>query len=213
MKTNLQTLLEGIGFLDSARISLMEHGEHNREILPLKDDTIYVSLMPEKGIAVQLRAMVLEIKEHLVTSGLLTQEQVDVFHWFDVEEFHTTLIYSRTGGPEVFSYVNELQKEEAYDYITANVTGVDIFGKCLVLTLDSDDLMTMNGNMMRLGASSDYDSYTPHTTIMNLDQDEVDPLTDNMLVISNEIQRKFGDKLRNITLIYETFTVEPLNED
>jgi len=78
--------------------------------------------------------------------------------------YHTTVIYSTTPCPDVKSYDFNLP-------IEATITGWKKLGKTaddhfLVLTLESEQLRKINGDLMRdYGASSDFPTYVPHISI------------------------------------------------
>lgn len=81
----------------------------------------------------------------------------------DSSEYHTTIIYSKNPCPEAKEYDFKLPMH-------ATVSGFKIFdaplGRCLVAALESEDLKTVNSDIMqRYGATSDYPEYIPHITL------------------------------------------------
>lgn len=81
----------------------------------------------------------------------------------DKNEYHTTVIYSRTPCPDAANYEYGIP-------ITGNITGWKIFdagiGRCLVAFVQSEQLQKINADLQRdYGATSDFPEYLPHITV------------------------------------------------
>jgi 2'-5' RNA ligase len=94
----------------------------------------------------------------------------------DKSTYHITVIYSRTPVPDAESYLTAPSPLP----VEATVTGYEVFptksnGKCLVMRLDCPYGTRLNGELTKLGATSDYPEYKPHLTIAYDMTQEVDP--------------------------------------
>jgi hypothetical protein len=117
-----------------------------------------------------------EVNEHrdgtYVSATLCDEDKETLYNWvtsngisdpLNKDEYHVTVIYSRTPCPEAANY----------DYntpITGNITGWKIFeagiGRCLVAHIESEQLQTINADLQRnYGATSDFPEYIPHITV------------------------------------------------
>lgn len=81
----------------------------------------------------------------------------------DKDDYHTTIIYSKTPCPDVKGYDFNLP-------VTGTICGWKIFGsdlgKCLVAVIQSSDLQKINADLKRdYGATSDFPEYIPHITV------------------------------------------------
>jgi hypothetical protein len=81
----------------------------------------------------------------------------------DKDDYHTTVIYSKTPCPDVDEYDFDLP-------ITGSICGWKIFestlGRCLVAQVQSEELQVINADLKRdYGATSDFPEYIPHITI------------------------------------------------
>ena len=77
--------------------------------------------------------------------------------------YHITVIYSRTPVPAAEDYSGKATA-------VANPVAYEVFqtkdaGKCLVLRINSTEASALNTQLVKLGATSDYDEYKPHVTI------------------------------------------------
>jgi len=106
-----------------------------------------------------------------------------------MDEYHCTVIYSRKRVSEVEGIKPTLP-------ITATVKGWDVFGDCLVLTLTSPGLLSLNSKCMDLGATSDFESYKPHITVATEYTGEVPSVP-----------------VPKMKLSFDQFVVEDLKED
>lgn len=107
------------------------------------------------------------------------------------KQYHTTIIYSRKGVPDVKSYNFDLP-------IIGQFADFDIFmsgdKRCLVAKVDSRDLHHYHNDIMqRYGATHDFDDYAPHVT---LSYDYVGPVPNDPL---------------DVELTYTTIGIEPLD--
>lgn len=104
------------------------------------------------------------------------------------DDLHVSLIYSSHPVPELEEF-NNLAVE-----LTASVKGWKMLGeKCLTLELESKELHRINKLMMDAGATSDYPSYIPHTTV------------------DDEYDGDIPDELPDFDLVYNQVSVEPLD--
>jgi 2'-5' RNA ligase len=90
--------------------------------------------------------------------------------------YHITVIYSRTPVPSAESY----KHMNTTLPVTAKATGYEIFptkndGKCLVMRIECPYATRLNGELTRIGATSDYAEYKPHMTLAYDMTQEVDP--------------------------------------
>lgn len=82
----------------------------------------------------------------------------------DPDQYHTTVIYSRKGVPDVKNYDLNLP-------IEAHISGWKIFPtqngkKCLVAIIDSPELEKHHKTIRsKFGATHDYPDYHPHVTV------------------------------------------------
>ena len=96
----------------------------------------------------------------------------------DPSTYHITVIYSRTPVPSAENYLhmsNPLPVE-------ARVTGYEVFptkndGKCLVMRVDCPYATRLNAELVKQGATSDYDVYKSHITIAYDIQQDINPET------------------------------------
>lgn len=94
----------------------------------------------------------------------------------DPSTYHITVIYSRTPVPTAEDSAGLTTD------IPATVKGYEVFptksnGKCLVMRLDYPYANTLNAELTRQGATSDYNEYKPHLTIAYDMTQEVNPAT------------------------------------
>lgn len=82
-------------------------------------------------------------------------------------EYHCTLIYSQTPVPEL----NEFNGIEVN--VSAKIISWDILGTALVWRLDCPEAEIINRKMTKAGASSDFDTYVAHTTIITNYEGEI----------------------------------------
>lgn len=107
----------------------------------------------------------------------------------DPKQYHTTIIYSRKGVPNVSEYAFNTP-------FTAKPKEWKIFGTCLVLVVESDQLTKMHEDIMdKYGATYDYDDYTPHVTV------------------SYNYAGPLPKVVPNIKLEYGSIEIEPLDDD
>lgn len=109
------------------------------------------------------------------------------------KQYHTTIIYSRKGVPDVKNYKFDLP-------IKAKITGFDIFmngdKRCLVAKVDSPELHAHhNAIRSTYGATHDFDDYNPHIT---LSYDYVGAVPKNV---------------PDLTIVYTTAKIEPLDTE
>lgn len=81
----------------------------------------------------------------------------------DKSEYHVTIVYSKAPCPDAEDYPFKFP-------IVGNITGWKIFdaniGRCLVATIQSEQLDTINSNLINhYGATSDFPTYIPHITV------------------------------------------------
>lgn len=113
----------------------------------------------------------------------------------DQREYHTTLLYSRVAVNKAEDIVDDLNYME--DIITVKPVSFSIFGKALVLVLDSTKLYRIHRLLINCGGTHDFEDYTPHITI------------------SYDIPEKFNIKkliVPNIEFFVVGFKTEPLDD-
>ena len=110
-------------------------------------------------------------------------------------EVHCTVTYSRKPCPDLANYEPKMP-------VSARVQGFRMFpmrtgGICLVLELDSQDIVELHKYARSLGCSHDYPEYTPHVT----------------LTYAWPTKELPGLDVSGITLMFDQFKVKPLNPD
>jgi hypothetical protein len=110
-------------------------------------------------------------------------------------EIHCTVTYSRKPCPSLADYEPDFP-------MRATVKGFKIFplrtgGNCLVLELSSPEIEELHEYARSLGCTHDYPEYTPHVTLTYAWPSDQLP----------------GMDLGNINLIFDHWTVKPLNPD
>jgi hypothetical protein len=110
-------------------------------------------------------------------------------------EIHCTVTYSRRPCPSLADYEPDLP-------VKAGVKGFRVFpmqsGKnCLVLELESSDIVELHEYALSLGATHDYDEYTPHVTLTYDWPNEELPQFD----------------LQNVSLTFDRWHTKPLDPE
>jgi 2'-5' RNA ligase len=121
-------------------------------------------------VSMDLTAESREMLDRYVEQMLGLSERVDP------STYHITVIYSRTPVPTA---------EDSAGLTTdtpATVHSYEVFptkndGKCLVMRLDFPYASTLNAELTRQGATSDYDEYKPHLTLAYDMEQDIDPAT------------------------------------
>ncbi|WP_367945139.1 hypothetical protein [Aquamicrobium sp.] len=96
------------------------------------------------------------------------------------DDFHVTICYSK-------AKVEWDDVEPRGDTITVSggARQIELFGKAIVLTFDSDELQARNRELRKAGASSDHPAYRPHVTISyaieDFDFSLVEPFTGDLV--------------------------------
>ena len=113
----------------------------------------------------------------------------------DPSEYHTTIIYSRKGIPDVKSYDLSLP-------ITAKLSEWKIFNtqdgkKCLVGVVNSNEIKKHHEKIMKkYGGTYDFPEYIPHITVSyDYESDEI------------------PSKIPNFDIVYDDKDLKPLNPD
>lgn len=136
--------------------SLKQYAKH-------KDGT-YVSL----NLSKESKALL----DNFVEMNLGLTERVDP------STYHITIIYSRTPVPSAENYMDMPSSLP----VEALATGYEVFptkndGHCLVMRLTCPYATKLNSELVKQGATSDYDEYKPHLTLAYDMTQTVDPNT------------------------------------
>lgn len=127
-----------------------------------------------------------------------TEEAKDtIFDWvsnngindpLDKNEYHVTVIYSKTPCPGAVNYDFNLP-------IEGTISGWKIFdagiGRCLVASIQSEQLQTINADLKaNYGATSDFPEYIPHITVSYNYLGEIPQNYPAMRVTFNQVEVK-----------------------
>lgn len=120
-------------------------------------------------VAMEMTKHSQEMLDHFVEMNLGLQERLDP------STYHITVIYSRTPVPTA----ERLPKNWT---ATARAKGYEVFptkdsGKCLVLRVDCPTATSLNDQLKKEGATSDYPDYKAHVTLAYNIEYDVDPMT------------------------------------
>lgn len=112
----------------------------------------------------------------------------------DPKEYHSTVIYSRKGVPDVKDYKFELPFEAKIKEWKIFDTKLGSSGKCLVAIMSSPELEKAHKEIRaKYGATHDYPDYHPHVTVS---YDFPDPLP---------------KEVPDMVLEYGSIEIKPLN--
>lgn len=109
------------------------------------------------------------------------------------DDLHCTLMYSRRGNPNI-----AVNKKANY---SAKLNKFAMLDDCLVILLDSNDIIARNADLSNSGLVHTYNPYTPHITVVYGYEGELP---------DNKILRKGEEKIE-IVLVDEY--AEPLREE
>lgn len=105
----------------------------------------------------------------------------------DPAQYHSTVIYSRKGVPEVKDYKFKLPFKAKIKEWKQFDTKLGSSGKCLVAIMDSPELEEAHSEIRReYGATHDYPDYHPHVTVS---YDYAGPLPDEV----PDMELEYGD--------------------
>ena len=139
---------------------------HNTEMLVPTNDTLYSAIIPTGECLDEL--------SWWVGTNELADKMIQVGgKFYSKDDYHTTLVYSKTTGAQLYNYLVE-HAETILKNTVATVKGITFFGNCCALLLDAPYLQDLNVTLKAIGATSDFPDYNPHITLFKL-PDEVSP--------------------------------------
>lgn len=200
----MKNLLESLLPLSEQVVDkLLEHTilyeDHNREMLPPTNNTLYAALIPVEKV--------LDEVQWWVGQNELIDKVIEVGgKFYDKQDYHTTLVYSKTAGQDTYEYLQS-HREEILANATANFKEIEFFGCCCVITLDSPYLQALVDTLKGIGVTSDFPDYSPHITLFKLPEE-----------LSVEDKAWFDEWRINATLPttvieYDNLNTAPLDED
>lgn len=110
----------------------------------------------------------------------------------DLEDYHTTVVYSRFSGDLIKKEVDKLNaKFKAKPVkVSGRVNGVAIYGKFLVFTLDKCPVLNeLSDHFQKTGATSDYARYQPHISLAKFPS--IDSITPEIAKLVQDMDSDF----------------------
>ena len=89
--------------------------------------------------------------------------------YIDPSEYHITICYSRTPVIEAEGYVGDCDMSAQPFGLTVFETKIMDKKYCLVLKVESKEATLLHEKLKSMGATFDYDEYTPHITLLYTD--------------------------------------------
>ncbi len=157
------------------------------------------SKQPEAGTYVAVR-----FSKQSISDLIATCKQYDIPNLLDPDDFHATLIYSKTPA-EGFKAIGEIDppqvaKPQKFEiWPSSHITLDDgTHPKCLVLKIDAPDLVKRHKFIMdTYDTTYDYDEYIPHVTISyNVGGMKIADLPDPKQLKPLDITQEYSEDLK-----------------
>jgi hypothetical protein len=185
---------------------------HNKELLPPNDsDSLYVSLIPDEVGLSKMQGIMsdMHLKELISKlNGTLTP----------LDEYHVTIVYSRTGGNEIYNSILHLKDNTSLLQQTLlakveHINPLEFFGNFLVCKLSSLSLDKLHDQCLNNGGSFDFDQYNPHITLAKVDKTlmnttEFQELRDYVDIINSQD----AEELSKDYFSFDSINSEPLKD-